>query len=49
MRTELIENTLEFVFKAKSNSVTFSIVDFMSKLEKIEGVKDVEFLNIHKI
>ena len=49
MRTELVEDTLEFVFRAKSSSVTFSIVDFMSKLEKIEGVKDVEFLNIHKI
>ena len=41
IRSELVDDSLEFIFRAKGNSSTFSTIDFMSKLEKIEGVKEV--------
>ena len=48
IRSELVDDSLEFIFRVKGNSPAFSTIDFMSKLEKIEGVKDVGLLNTHK-
>ena len=43
------DNILEFTFRATSNADTFSTIDFISKLEQIDGVRSVELLNTHKL
>ena len=49
IRSELIDDSIEFIFRVSSSSATFKIEEFMSKLEKIDGVKDVGFLAVHKV
>ncbi len=48
MKSELNESdTLTITFVAVSTSDTFSKIDFVSKIEKVDGVLDVDILNDH--
>ena len=49
IRSELNDYDIEIVFRAYSDSKSFSTDDFVRELEKIDGVKDVELLNTHKL
>lgn len=40
---------LEFVFHVVSNNEAFSTTEFISIVEKIDGVKDIDLLNNHKL
>ena len=48
IRSELVDGSIEVIFRATGNSDTFKIEEFMGKLETIDGVKDVGFLAVHK-
>lgn len=48
MKSELNDaDTLTITFVAVSNSDNFSRIDFVSKIEKVDGVLDVDILNDH--
>ena len=42
------EGILELTFRATSDSEFFSTEDFINKLGLIDGVIDVDLLNVHK-